>query len=278
MPDGRLTALGKTLFRAARHLLAWLGLIVLFRLFILILQNSPPVPPESPRVEPRILPGIFDTVIVDPGHGGSDEGASGHGLKEKLVTLDLARRMVPKLNAFGFTAILTRETDEFISLPDRVAIANAVPGAIFISLHCNFSDNVSAHGIEVYRCDTKSDGVNVRVTMTAGKVEAISEVESQLAQAMGDSVTERLHTEDRGLKTANFYVVRNISFPAVLVECGFLTNADDARQLADQGYREKLADALASGIAGYRSLMGSDGVKLKSVSINPDGRSITASR
>jgi N-acetylmuramoyl-L-alanine amidase len=276
MRDGRLTALGKNLLRVARHLLAWLGLIVLFRLFILILQNSPPVPPESPRVEPRILPGIFDTVIVDPGHGGSDEGASGHGLKEKLVTLDLARRMVPKLNALGFTAVLTREADESVSLPERVAIANAVPGAIFVSLHCNFSGNASAHGIEIYRCDAKSDGANVRLTMSAGKVEAISEVESQLGQALADSVMERLHGEDRGLKTANFYVVRNIGFPAVLVECGFLTNADDARQLADEGYREKLAGALASGIAAYRSLIGSNGVK--SVSINPDRRSIAVSR
>jgi N-acetylmuramoyl-L-alanine amidase len=270
------TELGKKVLRVGRQLLAWVGLIVLLRLFILVLQNSPPAAPESPPVEPRILPGVFDTVIVDPGHGGSDEGASGHSLKEKIITLDLAHRIVPKLNALGFTAILTRDSDAFVSLPERVAIANAVPGAIFISLHCNFSDNANAHGVEIYRCEAKSEGTNIRVTMTAGNAEAIGDVENRLAQALGDSVMERLHCESRGLKIANFYVVRNVDFPAVLVECGFLTNAEDAKQLADESYREKLAQALASGIAAYRSLMGPNGVK--SVSINPDSRSITASR
>ena len=276
MRDSTLTELGKKFLRVARHALAWVGLIVLFRLFILILQNSPPVSPEGPRVEPRILPGIFDTVIVDPGHGGSDEGASGHNLKEKIITLELAHRLVQKLNALGFTAILTREADEFVSLPQRVAIANAVPGAIFISLHCNFSDNTAAHGIEIYRCETKSEGTNIRVTMSAGDAEAISNVESRLAQALGDSIVDRLHSESRGLKIANFYVVRNVNFPAVLVECGFLSNAEDAKQLADEGYRERLAQALAAGIAAYRSLVGPNGVK--SVSTNPDNRSTTASR
>jgi N-acetylmuramoyl-L-alanine amidase len=222
------------------------------------------------------LPGVFDTVIVDPGHGGSDEGASGHNLKEKIVSLDLAHRMVPKLNALGFTAILTREADGFVSLPQRVAIANAVPGAIFISLHCNFSENAAAHGVEIYRCETKSEGTNIRVIMTAGDAEAISDVESRLAEALGSSLMERLHCESRGLKIANFYVVRNVCFPAVLIECGFLSNAEDAKQLADESYREKLAQALAAGIAGYRSLMGPN--RVKSVSINPDSRSITASR
>jgi N-acetylmuramoyl-L-alanine amidase len=180
------------------------------------------------------------------------------------------------LNALGFTVILTRENDDFVSLPERVAIANAVPGAIFISLHCNFSDNTNARGVEVYRCDAKSDGTIIRVTMSTGNAEAIGDVESRLALALGDSVMERLHCESRGLKIANFYVVRNVSFPAVLVECGFLTNVDDAKQLADENYREKLAQALAAGIAAYHSLMGPNGVK--SVHINPDSRSITASR
>src|SRR5260370_16846015 len=216
--------LGKKVLRVGRQLLAWVGLVVLFRLFILVLQNSPPASSESPRVEPRILPGIFDTVIVDPGHGGSDEGASGHNLKEKMVTLELAHRVVSKLQDLGFTAILAREGDEFVSLPERVAIANAVPGAIFISLHCNFSDNAAAHGIEIYRCEAKSEGTNVRVTMSAGNAEAISDVEGRLAQALGDSVMEQLHCESRGLKIASFYVVRNIIFPADLVQSEFLPN------------------------------------------------------
>src|SRR5258708_33151297 len=91
--------------------------------------------------------------------------------------------------------------------------------------------------------------------MSPGNAEAISDVESRLAQALGDSVMERVHCESRGLKIANFYVVRNVSFPAVLVECGFLSKAEDAKQHAYDGCREKLAQALAAGIAAYRSLM-----------------------
>jgi N-acetylmuramoyl-L-alanine amidase len=276
MGDGTLTKLGKRVFRVARHVLAWVGLIVLFRLFVLILQNSPPASPEGSPVEPRILPGVFDTVIVDPGHGGSDDGAFGHNLKEKIVAADLAHRIVSKLKALGFIALLTREADEFVSLPGRAAIANAVPGAIFISLHCNFSDDPTARGIEIYRCETKSEGTNIRVTMPAGKEEAISEVENRLAHALGDSLMGRLHCETRGLKIANFYVVRNVNFPAVLVECGFLSNAEDAKQLTDESYRDRFAQALVAGIAAYRSLMGPSGVK--SVSTNPDSRSITATR
>src|SRR5260370_30148475 len=108
--------LGKKVLRVGRQLLAWVGLVVLFRLFILVLQNSPPASSETPRVEPRILPGIFDTVIVVPGHGGSDEGASSHNLKQKMVTMELAHQIVSKLNALRFTAIFTRERVEYAAL------------------------------------------------------------------------------------------------------------------------------------------------------------------
>jgi N-acetylmuramoyl-L-alanine amidase len=268
--------LGKKVFRVGRHLLAWIGLVILFRLFILLLQHSPSRISETQHVEPRILPGIFDTVVVDPGHGGTDDGASGRGLKEKVMTLDLAHRLVTRLNSAGFTAILTREKDEFVSLPDRVAIANAVPGAIFISLHCNFSENPSAQGIEIYRCNAKSDGSDIRIAVSAGSAESVCDTENRLAQALADSVMQQLHCESRGLKTANFYVVKNVNFPAVLVECGFLSNSEDVKKLADGGYREKLAQALAAGIVAYRSLMSPNGVK--SVDIKPERQSIVASR
>jgi N-acetylmuramoyl-L-alanine amidase len=268
--------LGKQVLRIGRHVLAWVGLVILFRLFILLLQHSSSSVSESQHVEPRILPGTFDTVVVDPGHGGTDEGASGHGLKEKVVTLDLAHRLVAKLNAAGFTAILTRARDEFVSLSDRVAIANAVPGAIFVSLHCNFSENANAQGIEIYRCNAKSDGTDIRITLTTGSAEPVCDAENRLAQALGESVMQQLHCESRGLKTANFYVVKNVNFPAVLVECGFLSNSEDAKNFVDEGYREKLTQSLANGIAAYRSLMSPN--RVKSVDVRSDSRSIVASR
>src|SRR5258708_36689369 len=105
--------LGKKVLRVGRQLLAWVGLVVLFRLFILVLQNSPPVSSETPRVEPRILPGIFDTVIVYPGHGGSDEGASGHNLEEKMVTMELAHLIAAKFKCLRLTTMSARDRDDF---------------------------------------------------------------------------------------------------------------------------------------------------------------------
>ena len=241
--------------RAGVQILAFVGLLILIRAIFLLLQLPAPSPKEQKPPAAKTIPGLFSTVIIDPGHGGVDTGASSHGLQEKVVVLDLAKRLVSYLNDAGITAILTRESDQYVSLADRVRLANSVPNAIFVSLHCNFSDNTAARGIEAYRCVVKSNGIEGRVELGADTFASLRDVENQLAESLEENVVQLVHCEARGAKTANFYVVRNIEFPAVLMECGFLTNPDDAKALSDEGYRERLAEGLAKGIVAYRSLM-----------------------
>jgi len=109
--------LGKKVLLVGRQLLAWVGLVVLFSTVYSCPAKLSAASSETPRVEPRILPGFFDTVIVDPGHGGSDEGASGHNLKEKMVTMELAHRNRGEMNALGFTRFSLEKGTNFVSLP-----------------------------------------------------------------------------------------------------------------------------------------------------------------
>jgi N-acetylmuramoyl-L-alanine amidase len=252
---------GLSLREAARNLAAWLGLLLLGYALLSLLGPRTILQPIVPSLRPHVISAVFDVVIVDPGHGGSDDGASGHALKEKNVTLDLGQRLAAAMQKEQISCILTRDEDKFVSLPDRVNLANSIPNAIFISLHCNYSDNSTAKGIEVYRCVSKSNADGVQVVSAVGESLPVGDLESELAQALDDTTTAELREENRGVKQANFFVVRNVDSPAVLVECGFLTNAEDAHRLGDPAYRQRLADALARGLISYRSQVITPGVK-----------------
>jgi len=237
------------------RLAPWLGAVLLVSAICSILWpglperfepgQSPPEPTHRPLAE-------FSTVVIDPGHGGNDSGASAHGLQEKRISLDLAHRLAAELRAIGFTVVLTRDDDTYVSLPDRVKCARAMPAAIFISLHCNYTSNAGVHGFQIYRAETKSAAVPA-VTQTSADSELLAGSEAQLADAIRSSLSARLPCDHHEIKTANFFVLRNLDMPALLIECGFLTNPEDARALAEPAFRAKLAEAIAGGIALYRS-------------------------
>ena len=136
------------------RLLPWLGLVLLLVCLAVLFLNQQTGPSvQSPRpYQRKVIPGSFDTVVIDPGHGGPDSGASSHNLTEKVVTLDLGVRLAQELQKLGFKTLLTRDEDTYVSLADRVAFAKTVPDAIFVSLHCNFTSDPAAKGIEIYRC------------------------------------------------------------------------------------------------------------------------------
>jgi len=242
--------------RDVTRLLPWLGLVLLLACLAHLFlnhQTGPSVQPPQPY-ERKVIPGSFDTVVIDPGHGGQDSGASSHNLTEKVVALDLGVRLAQELQKLGFKTLLTRDADTYMSLADRVAFAKAVPDAIFVSLHCNFTSDPTARGIEIYRCSQKS-GTEMMFVRFGGTEEPLDRTEERLAQCLGDSVVQTIHAETRGAKTANFFVVRNLDYPAVLVESGFLTNGEDARHLATPAYRQQLAESLAGGIETYHSIV-----------------------
>ena len=174
----------------------------------------------------------FDTVILDPGHGGHDRGAAIGFVYEKHLALDTARRVQQLLESSGLKVVMTRDTDVFIPLGGRSAIGNSRSNAIFVSIHYNFSRGGSGHGIETFHCH------DAGYTL-AGYIQAYVIKESGL--------------ENRGVKQANFHVIRaTTKNPAVLVECGFVSNKSERSAMMTGKYREDLAIGIAKGILAYK--------------------------
>jgi len=248
--------------RDVAKVLPWLGLGLLLACLIdLFLNRQIGSFVQLPQLEQReVIPGAFDTIVIDPGHGGQDSGASSHNLTEKVVALDLGVRLAEELQKSGFKTLLTRDADTYVSLADRVNFANSVQNAIFVSIHCNFTSDPTARGIEIYRCSQKNGPKKIFVKF-GGAEETLDRTEERLAQCIGDSVVQTVHAEMRGAKTANFFVVRNVTYPAVLIESGFLTNGDEARRLANAAYRQQMAESLAAGIEAYFSIVSGKGDK-----------------
>jgi len=173
----------------------------------------------------------FTTVIIDPGHGGQDLGASRSLIYEKHLNLDVARRLERTLRESGFRTVLTRASDEFIPLSTRSARANKYRNAIFISIHFNWSWKSKITGIETFYRSSSSHNL-------------ADYIQRQLVRQIGCT--------NRGVKTANFSVLRKTRHPAVLVEGGFVSNRGERSSMLDPRYRQVVADSIARGILEYR--------------------------
>jgi N-acetylmuramoyl-L-alanine amidase len=211
------------------------------------------------------------TIVLDAGHGGHDRGGvPGQRISEKDKTLDVALRLRRLLQADGYRVIMTRNSDVFISLPQRVAIANSYRGASFVSIHFNCASRVGANGIETYyyRSDSAS-----------------------LAASIHRNVVSGAPSENRGIRRRGFYVLRRTAIPSVLVECGFLTNPTEGRLALTGDYRQKIAEQIARGIrrqpapyvrpltASLRSVsLGNDFVRVPAESFSRHRRSSKSSR
>jgi N-acetylmuramoyl-L-alanine amidase len=224
-----------------------------------------------PSLEDRVV----RTVIVDPGHGGSDPGAIGlGGLREKDVTLRLAKSLASKLRPMGFRVVTTRDNDRTVSLEERTAIAEASHGDIFVSLHANAAPRRSVHGIETYYPDQNHERHSLRVAMRENGVsrDELDDLQRTLAKLRIGEISPRSRElasivqgrlahalpgrygkiQDLGAKKGAFYVLFLSNMPAILVEAGFLTNKNDAKRLRDGGYLESVADQIAVGLVRYR--------------------------
>src|SRR5881397_1258386 len=174
----------------------------------------------------------FSTVVVDAGHGGKDSGAyRRYGPPEKVVALDVAQRLNRKLRESQLKTVMTRDSDVFIELNNRVAIENAQKNAIFVSIHFNDSRRRGVHGVETYYHSGAS---------------------SDLANGIQAKLMTIPHSKNGGVHTANFRVLRLATCPAVLVECGYLSNRAEGNQARDWEYRELLADRIANAIVDQR--------------------------
>jgi N-acetylmuramoyl-L-alanine amidase len=176
------------------------------------------------------------TVVIDAGHGGHDRGGiPGQRIAEKDMTLDVALRLRNVLSANGYQVVMTRSSDVFVPLGGRVAIANSYRNAVFVCIHFNATGRSGASGIETYFYSRDS---------------------LPLASAIHYYVTGGAPSANRGVRRRGYYVLRKTAIPAVLVECGFLTNPTEGAYAQSASYRQKLADEIAAGIRGRNSVGG----------------------
>jgi N-acetylmuramoyl-L-alanine amidase len=196
------------------------------------------------------------TVVIDPGHGGTDSGARGPLGNEKDFTLDVALRAADLFTRAGFNVRMTRSSDVYIPLESRALFASFQPDAVFLSIHFNYGMGPTAEGVETYCLaprgvpSTNDSGLTFADFQNCtGNVRDPENI--ALATAIHASLITRLVVPDRGVKRARFVVLRNNAIPGVLIEGGFLTNPRDALRIASPAYRELLADAIVRGVMAY---------------------------
>jgi N-acetylmuramoyl-L-alanine amidase len=219
------------------------------------------------------------TIVVDPGHGGHDAGATGPtGLQEKELTLDIARRVAALLQEeLGVRVVLTRARDQFVGLRERTALANRERADLFVSIHVNAAPDGAATGTETYFLSNEAtDGAARRAAEyenrlmggdarpQGGSSDVLRSIlwdlaqsdfqqeSSRVAEALQNNLDRALRRPSRGVKQAPFYVLGGAAMPAVLVEIGFISNPEEEQRLRDDGYRDRIARALAAGVTGYK--------------------------
>ncbi|TVP65448.1 MAG: N-acetylmuramoyl-L-alanine amidase [Nodularia sp. (in: Bacteria)] len=186
-------------------------------------------PPPRPQPAPRPAPQTRAVVMIDPGHGGRDPGAVGiGGLRESDVVLPISKRVAAILEQNGVQAVLTRDSDYFVSLQGRVNLAERANADLFVSIHANAisMSRPDVNGLETYYFQSGQS----------------------LARSIHSSILQNVTIRDRNVRQARFYVLRRSSMPSVLVEVGFVTGAEDAARLRTTAYQNQMADAIARGI------------------------------
>jgi N-acetylmuramoyl-L-alanine amidase len=203
---------------------------------------------------------IFDTVVIDAGHGGHDSGARGVYGYEKDFALKMALSVRDALTKRGFKTVLTRSDDTFISLGGRFAVANATPRSIFISLHFN-SGGSAASGIETFALSpegTANTQIGRSTDFSSTNYRTGNKRDSEniaLATAVHAMVVHRFKLVDRGIKRARWSVLTGCSRPSILFEGGFVTNSQDCRLIASPTYRDAIATAIGDAVVNYRKAL-----------------------
>ncbi len=198
--------------------------------------------------------GPLAPIILDPGHGGIDYGGVVNGVKEKHLALDLALQVKERLAKRALEVKLTRETDERVMLDKRVVDAVDWNGAVFVSLHFNKEKNKKANGMIVYTYGPEKRKpwrklAHPTVRPMPAPPQGQADESARLGRAFAKALRAQGHRVEVG--KADYYVLKNPSQPSVLLELGYLTNAEDHERIKDPAYRAKIADTLAEVIVAY---------------------------
>jgi N-acetylmuramoyl-L-alanine amidase len=244
----------------------------------------------SKIIEPVLRPSRIqksekvETVILDPGHGGSDQGATSSWGSEKSFTLDVALAARKELIRAGYRVEMTRATDTAVSLEERVNIANRFPHAVFVSIHFNSSSGGA--GVESFALAPEGVTSNMSsehhvsaadVARHAGNAQ--DERNIALTASIHATVLTRLAAFDRGVKHARFHVLRDVKIPAVLLEAGFISNPAEGQRIATSYYRQRLGTAISQGIQNYNAAVnyraGGASFAVAKTNLPPHTRAIT---
>lgn len=222
------------------------------------------------------------TVVLDPGHGGDAQGAIGpDGVREKDLSLAIARRIAARLKRLGAKVVLTRTGDISVPLANRAAIATAIRADLFVSVHLNSMPTAEqrrhSRGVETYFLSADATDSHARAVAARENADRLAgepepdpddpvagilgdlqdadalQGSSRLAYAVHEKLVSRLRAEDRGVKQAPFYVLAGARMPAVLLEVGFVSHADESRKLRSAAYQERIAEAVAEGVRAFRA-------------------------
>ncbi len=220
----------------------------------------------------------IETVIIDPGHGGRDPGAIGpSGLKEKDVTLDIAKRLKKILKKKGYKVIMTRDKDKYVSLKSRAKLANKYKNAIFVSIHCNAvprKKKNKVRGTETYflspaktdwaRAVEARENASFDISDNSNDMKGIDyiffdmaqneflEASNMLAEEIQQQLPKKLKIPDRKVSQAGFYVLKKIFMPGVLVETAFISHYKEEKLLKSSAFRQKIAEGIAKGIYKFK--------------------------
>jgi len=222
----------------------------------------------SNQIQPILTPQLngnppgLRRIVIDPGHGGKDPGAQNPslGLREKALTLDLAKRLQRLLQANGFEVSLTRSDDTFIELDERSAIANRRGADLFVSIHFNALERSSVSGVETYAFTPFKQPSSARADLHESDLRNYAGQQdgpwsTLLAYYVQRSLADSLGSSDRGLKRARFTVLRDLRMPGILVEGGFVTHPREGSNIGSAAYRDKMARALTEGILLYQKTL-----------------------
>lgn len=198
--------------------------------------------------------GVLRTVVIDAGHGGHDAGAVSPYAREKDCNLAVAKKLKLRLQKLGYRVVMTRDADYFLTLQQRVQIANRVPDSIFVSIHHN-SGRSAASGIETFTLaphgTTSPFARSRRTEDLAGNNQDSENI--ALATAVHSHAIRSTRAEDRGIQRARFSVLCTIRRPAILFEGGFVSNPTEGRLISSSKYQDKLAESICKGIVAYNN-------------------------
>ncbi len=230
------------------------------------------------------LPGNFSlkTVVIDPGHGGHDAGASRNRVYEKDIVLDVSKKLANILKSrTKLNVVMTRSTDIFIPLPQRTSIANRYPAdsTLFICIHCNASrSKVGGRGTETYVFDLEATDAEARALASReneGESMDLTMILSHcyhtgtepysldIAKRVQRSLTTKLNLDNRGVRRAPFYVLAGTKMPAILIEIAYISNTEEREKLQSDSFRQKVAEALYDAIIEFQDAVNRSLAKAK---------------